>query len=193
MRRVRPELHDAVLHGGPGHGGVGAPGGDVGILQSQGRGIIQMRDVRGLFRQGQGLHRFNKILSRAVETSYAFAGRKDHPQRCRHFSFIFDGCKIVSMGVNSPKTHPMNLRFNYTNRNRVKISSLVGTHSEMNAVMKFGLWDCRGLLLVNTRVNRNDELDSSRPCPGCMDMISSLGFKAVLHTVKGGWFEIMKF
>ena len=152
-----------------------------------------MRDVRELFRQGQGLHKFNKVLTRAAETSYAFAGRIDHPQRCRHFSFIFDGCKVVSMGINNPKTHPMNLRFNYINRNMVRISSFVGTHSEMNAVMKLGLEDCKGLVLVNTRINRNDELDCSRPCRGCLDMIAKMGFKAVFHTVKGGWFERMEF
>lgn len=97
------------------------------------------------------------------------------------------------MGVNSPKTHPLNLRFNYVNRDRDSIASLVGTHSELNAVTKIGRDACRGLVLVNTRINRNDDLDCSRPCPGCTDMIRRLGFRAVFHTVKGGGFEMMDF
>lgn len=149
--------------------------------------------MRGLLRQGEGLYRFDKALKKAIEVSYAFAGKRPHPQRCRHFSFIMDGLKVVSMGVNSPKTHPLNLRFNYVNRDRDSIASLVGTHSELNAVTKIGRDACRGLVLVNTRINRNDDLDCSRPCPGCTDMIRRLGFRAVFHTVKGGGFEMMDF
>lgn len=128
-----------------------------------------------------------------MEASYAFAGKKNHPQRCRHFSFILDGARIVSMGINSPKTHPMNLKFNYMNRNKVRISSFVGTHSELNAVMKMGYPDCSGLILINTRINRNDELDCSKPCLGCTDMMGKLGFKAAIYTTKGGDFEMMEF
>lgn len=97
------------------------------------------------------------------------------------------------MGVNSPKTHPMNLRFNYVNRQMHRISSFVGTHSELNAVMKMGYDYCKGLVLVNTRINRRDELDYSRPCPGCTDMIVKLGFKSVFYTDKTGKFESMEF
>lgn len=165
----------------------------MGILQPQGRREIQMRDVRGLFRQGESLHRFGKVLSRAVEMSYAFAGKVEHPQRCRHFSFIIDGGRIVSMGVNSPKTHPMNLRFNYVNRNRTRISSFVGTHSELSAVMKLGRDECKGLVLINTRINRNEQLDCSRPCAGCADLVERMGFKHVIYTAKGGHFEMMSF
>jgi hypothetical protein len=42
------------------------------------------------------------------------------------------------MGMNNGKTHPINLRYNYVNRQNDPIGSFVGTHSEMSAVLKLG-------------------------------------------------------
>ena len=76
----------------------------------------------------------------------------------------------------------MNLKYNYVNKNKEKISDIVGTHSELNAVIKLGEEDCSKLTLVNTRINRNNILDHSAPCHGCSDMINQLNFKNVYYT-----------
>jgi deoxycytidylate deaminase len=133
---------------------------------------------------------FPKNLHRAVEISYSFLEKVHLPHRCRHFSFIFDRGRLVSFGSNNcKKTHPLNLRYNYVNRQNHKIASMVGTHSEMNAVIRLGSDSCYGLTLVNTRINRKNELDYSFPCCGCMDMIKKLGFKNVFYTTKNNDFE----
>jgi hypothetical protein len=134
-----------------------------------------------------------KILHKAKEISYAFAGKSSSSQRCRHFSFIFDKSRLLSIGVNSCKTHPLNLRYNYVNRQNDPIGSFVGTHSEMNAVIKLGLKDCCGLVIINTRINRNNQIDYSFPCNGCLDMIRKFGFKSVFYTTKNGDFDILDF
>lgn len=126
-----------------------------------------------------------------IEVSYALAGKCGHNKRCKHFSFILKNKRIVSIGINSPKTHPLNLRYNYINKQRHKISEVVGTHSELRAVIKLGLEDYRGYTLVNTRINRKHELDYSFPCNGCMEMIRELGFDKVLYTTKTGEFECL--
>ena len=61
---------------------------------------------------------------------------------------------------------------------------MVGTHSELNAVIKLGLEDCSGFTMVNTRINRNNKLDYSYPCNGCMDMIKKYGFKKIIYSTK---------
>jgi len=158
-----------------------------------------MRDVRGLLRQSKGVHRLaeiappSKILDKAVEISYAFAGKRRLTQRCRHFSLVFERSRLVSVGVNSMKTHPLNLKFNYVNNQMERIGSIVGTHSEMSAVLKLGSDACRGLTMVNTRINRNDDLDYSFPCNGCLDMLEKIGFKDVFYTTKHGDFERIEF
>jgi len=128
---------------------------------------------------------FNKI----IEVSYALINKHNADLRCRHFSFIMDRNRIVSIGLNSPKTHPLNLKYNYVNKNNEKISDIVGTHSELSAVIKLGEEDCSGLTLVNTRINRNNVLDFSAPCRGCCDMIKQLNFKNVYFSNIQGKFD----
>jgi len=119
--------------------------------------------------------KFNKI----IEITYALINKHNADLRCRHFSFILDRNRIISIGMNSTKTHPLNLKYNYINKNKEKISDIVGTHSELNAVIKLGEEDCSKLTLINTRINRNNMLDYSAPCSGCSDMIKQLNFKNV--------------
>ena len=124
-----------------------------------------------------------------MEVSYALINKHNADLRCRHFSFILDRNRIISIGLNSPKTHPLNLKYNYVNKNNEKISNIVGTHSELSAVIKLGEEDCSGLTLVNTRINRNEELDFSSPCSGCLDMIKQLNFKNVYFSNAQGKFD----
>lgn len=128
---------------------------------------------------------FNKI----IEVSYALINKHNADLRCRHFSFILDKSKIISIGLNSLKTHPKNLKYNYVNKLNENISDIVGTHSELSAVIKLGEEDCSGLTLVNTRINRNEELDFSSPCSGCLDMIKQLNFKNVYFSNAQGKFD----
>lgn len=130
-------------------------------------------------------------LSKVIEISFALAGKCRHTKRCRHYSFIFKNKKLLSIGMNSPKTHPLNLKYNYINKQKAKISEVVGTHSELSAVIKLGYENYSGLILVNTRINRNNELDYSFPCNGCMDMIKKLNFEKVIYSNKEGKFSFL--
>jgi deoxycytidylate deaminase len=118
---------------------------------------------------------FNKI----IEVSYALINKHNADLRCRHFSFILDRNRIISIGMNSTKTHPLNLKYKYVNKDNKSISDIVGTHAELNAVIRLGEEDCSRLTLINTRINRNNMLDYSAPCSGCSDMIKQLNFKNV--------------
>ena len=77
-------------------------------------------------------------LKKIVEISYALMDKSDFKKRCRHFSFICSGKRILSIGINNSKTHPINLNFDYVNRQKKYIRDVVGTHSEINAVLKIG-------------------------------------------------------
>ena len=132
---------------------------------------------------------FDKI----IEVSYALISKHNADLRCRHFSFIMDRNKIISIGLNSLKTHPKNLKYNYVNKLNQNISDIVGTHSELSAVIRLGKENCSGLTLVNTRINRNNELDFSAPCSGCLDMIKQLNFKSVYFSGNNGKFDKFNF
>jgi hypothetical protein len=130
-------------------------------------------------------------LNKIIETSYALVGNHRYLQRCKHFSFIYDKNKLLSIGINSPKTHPLNLKYNYINKQKDNISHIVGTHSEMSAVIKLGFEFCEGLTIVNTRINRKNEIDNSYPCNGCMELLRELKFEKILYTGKDKKFHRM--
>lgn len=133
--------------------------------------------------------KFKKI----VEISQALAGKYPYEKRCKHFTFIYEKNKLISIGINSPKTHPKNLKFNYINKQNHKISEIIGTHSEMNAVIKLPPKnEFQNLTLINTRINRNGELDYCKPCNGCTDMIFRLGINKVFYVNKNKKFEILE-
>jgi hypothetical protein len=63
----------------------------------------------------------------------------------------------------------------------------------MQANLRLGLTDCTGLVIVNVRINRNKEIDDSRPCPGCLSLLNYLNYSQIYHTNKSGEFEEYNF
>jgi len=123
------------------------------------------------------------------ELSVALAPKHSSDLRCRHFSFILNKRKILAIGFNNQKTHPFNLKYKFVNRKNIPINDLVGTHSELNALIKLGTDDVEGLTLVNTRVNRKGDIDFSMPCTGCQSFLTTLNFKKIFYSTKDGNFE----
>jgi deoxycytidylate deaminase len=128
---------------------------------------------------------FNKFL----EIAFALNGKHKFNQRCKHFSFIYEKNKIISIGINNSKTHPLNLRYNYINKQKSKISHIVGTHSEMKAVIKSGLSVFQNMTIINIRINRKNKIDYSCPCNGCLEMLMDLNFSKIYYTTKDGKFQ----
>jgi len=127
-------------------------------------------------------------FKRIIQISYELSEKIGRKKRNKHFSFILSKNKILAIGINNSKTHPLNLKYNYVNRKKNKISEMIGTHSEMNAVLKLKK-SCEGLVMVNTRINKKNELAYSKPCNGCLDLIKKLKFDQVFYINKNKKFE----
>ncbi len=155
-----------------------------------------MRDVRGLLRESLCVHRFSekeaRFLLKSAEASLTLAEGKGLWHRCRHFSFVFKDGRLLSVGLNNGKTHPKNLLYAYLGRDGSDISRIVGTHSEMSAVLRTSPDECRGATMVNLRINRRGDFDYSRPCSGCLDMLRRMGFSSAFHTHRDGRFVSME-
>jgi deoxycytidylate deaminase len=95
----------------------------------------------------------------------------------RHCAAILDGKKILTLGVNRYKTHPIMLKYG---RNEDSIY----LHAEMDAIVKYSrMWadtselsDCSIYVI---RINKRGELMPSCPCEGCMKAIKAFEFKEV--------------
>ena len=118
----------------------------------------------------------NRIKERVIEFAYATEGARNH--RCHHVAAIFKKNFILSLGINSAKTHPQIKKHDYPSNARL--------HSELAAAIKGGLEDYSEYSMFVLRINRNKNLDFSRPCKHCRSMLEQLNFKRVYFTDRLG-------
>lgn len=109
-----------------------------------------------------------------------------------HTTFIIKKNRIQKIGINNGKTHPANLKYNYVGKEGKDIRSMVGVHSELSAILKYGREDCSDCVFVNVRIDRNGNPTIAKPCKGCQDLLMQIGFKKVFFTNEKGVFEEWK-
>jgi deoxycytidylate deaminase len=100
--------------------------------------------------------------------------------RCRHFAFILNKNKIISIGKNSKKSHPINQKYGYFDGS--------GLHAEACAVIKSGKVDHTKNTLVTFRIDRNDNLAMGKPCKHCQKLLKDVDFKEIYYTNEQGNF-----
>jgi len=112
-----------------------------------------------------------------IETAlYISKNMKDKCQgRNKHFSFIFKKNNLMSIGYNNQyKTHPLAYKLDYYDSS---------VHSELSSIISYSgsFKDLSNCILLNTRVNSNNELGQCCPCDKCMQWIGAVGFKNIFH------------
>jgi deoxycytidylate deaminase len=118
-------------------------------------------------------------LSSDAELSRLFKARSialTSTERQRHGAVIFSGRKLLAVGVNTYRNHPLAV----TNP---KIEA--SYHAEANALkqLKYNELNPKSLRLFIVRVNNAGELMPSRPCNNCYDALVATGFfKVIYHT-----------
>jgi cytidine deaminase len=112
--------------------------------------------------------------------------------RTFHVTFITRRGKIQKIGVNSMKTHPKNLRYNYFGKYGEDIREFVGVHSEMSAILKYGKEECYDCTFINVRIDRNGKVCMSMPCRGCQSILKQVGYKNIWYTDAYGNFVKMQ-
>lgn len=127
-------------------------------------------------------------FERCVEISRALVPSKWF-NKSFHTTFILRKGKIQSIGINSEKTHPSVFKYNYKGKDGVDIRPFVGLHSELSAVIKYGEENCYDCTFVNVRLDKNGELNMSKPCIGCQHVLQQVGFKRVYFSTAASVFE----
>lgn len=105
----------------------------------------------------------------------------NHSAKTFHVTFVLDKNKILSIGINSSKTHPKTLRYNYWGK--------VGIHSELSAIIKLYKENCENYTFVNVRLKKDGTAALSKPCSGCQDMLNQMGYKKIYFTDEQGLFQ----
>ncbi len=106
--------------------------------------------------------------------------------RCQHFSFIFHKNKLITIGKNSKKSNPANIKNPKINQEGKKIKNKY-TCSELHAFIKFkNLTNIpfNKVNLVVTRIDRNGKIRGSKPCSSCQKLLKFLNLKEIYHTIE---------
>lgn len=113
-------------------------------------------------------------------------------KRCHHYSFIIKKNKIISIGQNNTKTHPINLKNRkISKKTGVDFSHEKHTCSEFNAILKLKKLtniNTKKCELVNIRINKNNNLDFSKPCMSCENLLKYFEFKSICWSNNDGEF-----
>lgn len=106
-----------------------------------------------------------------------------------HTTFIVKKGRIQKIGINSTKTHPRNLLYKYVGKEGKDIRTMIGVHSELNAIIRYGREDCSDCTFINVRIDKNGNVAIAAPCKGCQNVLRQVGFKQVYYTNDTGVFE----
>jgi deoxycytidylate deaminase len=122
------------------------------------------------------------VLNRRPDIAFALLPRANFTDdmRTRHFAFLLDKSKILNIGWNSYKTHPEIQRRGYPLFTK-------GLHAEMDTLLYSRTKRFAGLSMAVLRINWNDEIDYSCPCPSCRRVMAGAGIRDIWFTTKEGW------
>ena len=123
-----------------------------------------------------------RILKRAVETAHALCPTNWKNVNNSHVAFLVKKNKIVKIGWNRKRTHPEISKHPYHD-------GYVGTHAELDVILKSGLEDLNDHCMIVLRVDRKGRLANSKPCPGCLSLLKSYNVEEVFYSDTEGNIE----
>jgi deoxycytidylate deaminase len=107
-------------------------------------------------------------------------------RRTSHVAFLVKKSKIVHIGVNLAKSHPI------TKGHKYKDYQHTGIHAEVNVCIKSGKENLNKYKLIVVRIGRNNDIKNSKPCIGCQGVIHQFNICEVWYSTDAGNLEKMK-
>lgn len=95
-------------------------------------------------------------------------------------ALIRKGRRIVSAGLNSKKTHPLQAKYG---NNRFSIH----LHAEIAAILRASEDDLEGSTLYVARSLKDGSRALAKPCEGCQRAIKDFKIKRVVYTTEKGY------
>lgn len=94
--------------------------------------------------------------------------------------------RIISSGVNSTKTHPIQKKYN---KERFDEDTTHSLHAELDALLPLLKEDIdfSKVEVYTYRELADGTMAMSRPCPSCMKLIKDLGIKNIYYTTQDGY------
>ncbi len=120
-----------------------------------------------------------RILKRAVETAHALCPINWSNVNNSHIAFLVKKNKIIRIGWNRKRTHPEISKHPYHD-------GYVGTHAELDVILKSGLDNLEDHSIIVLRIDRNGKLNNSKPCLGCRSVLNQFNVKNIFYSNSEG-------
>lgn len=112
----------------------------------------------------------------------ALRKRNEYTGRCRHYTFVYQGTKLVGFGIN--KHAEPDKRLGYPEH--------ASLHSELVAYKRArGLLKGGGFDIVNIRLSKSGNVGIAAPCASCAKWLKAVGCKRIYFTTEIGWGYVM--
>ena len=121
-----------------------------------------------------------RLTNRLVDIAQGIEIEKQINKRTRHYAFILNKSKIISIGRNKLKSHPKILKYKYPENATI--------HAELSAIIKSDSLSHKNNKLITFRFDKSGELNNGKPCKYCQRLLSSVGFKQVWYSNSRGKF-----
>lgn len=118
---------------------------------------------------------------RVVAKLHQLSMDNDVDLRCSHVAALYYKKRLLSLGTNQTKTHPLAFRLSGLQHKKY-------LHAEV-ACLKGIEGDLRRCTLYVVRADREGRLAQSKPCKHCSSYIRELGVGRVVHSVDKGIVE----
>ena len=113
-----------------------------------------------------------RIINKAIDIAHALCPTNWQNVNNSHIAFLVKKNKITKIGWNRKRTHPEISKHPYH-------EGYVGTHAELDVILKSGEDDLYDHSMIVLRVDRKGRLANSKPCPGCLSLIKSYNLSDV--------------
>ena len=124
----------------------------------------------------------NRIINKAIDIAHALCPTNWQKVNNSHIAFLVRKNKITKIGWNRRRTHPEIAKHPYH-------EGYVGTHAELDVILKSGEDNLEDHSMIVLRVDRKGRLANSKPCPGCLSLIKSYSLNNVYFSNTEGQIE----
>jgi deoxycytidylate deaminase len=122
-------------------------------------------------------------LDKTIKLAYAICpANRDNGLPTSHVAFLIRKNKIVKIGWNKNRTHPIVKKHPYH-------EGRVGIHAELDCLLKYDKEDLSDYEMVILRIDKKSRLNNSKPCPGCISLIKQFNLKNVYYSNSHGKIE----
>lgn len=127
-----------------------------------------------------------KKVERFLDLARSLAEHSD-VYKYKHGACIVKKGKVLSHGFNQYKSHPLQRRYNLSEKTTITKEAPHYVHAEIKALSKLKGIDLSECEIYVYRLNYEGKNAISRPCAACMAAIINAGIKKIIYTTDTGY------